>query len=55
MISKAAKHAVAVANASEEIKSLATEVIGTNEDDSVVKYIICRTNKVVFHGGGANI
>lgn len=36
---KEAKYSVAVANASEEIKSLATEIIGTNEDDSVVKYI----------------
>ena len=40
---KEARYSVAVANASEEIKSLATEIIGTNEDDSVIKYIAERT------------
>lgn len=40
---KEARHSVAVANASEEIKSLATEIIGSNENDSVVKYIAERT------------
>jgi Cof subfamily protein (haloacid dehalogenase superfamily) len=42
---KEAKHSVAVANASEEIKSLATEIIGTNESDSVVRYIAERTGR----------
>ena len=36
---KLAKTAVAVENATDEIKSHATTIIGTNEQDSVVKYI----------------
>lgn len=31
---------IAVANAKDELKALATEIIGTNENDSVVKYIL---------------
>jgi Cof subfamily protein (haloacid dehalogenase superfamily) len=42
---KMANRAVAVANASEEIKALATEIIGTNEEDSVVKYIAEKTGR----------
>jgi Cof subfamily protein (haloacid dehalogenase superfamily) len=34
-----AAHAVAVANAEEAVKRVATHIIGSNEDDSVVKYI----------------
>jgi hypothetical protein len=34
-----ASHAVAVANAREEVKRLATQVIGANEEDSVVAFI----------------
>jgi len=37
-----APHAVAVANASEEVKRHADEVIGPNEDDSVVRYVLGR-------------
>ncbi len=36
---KMAHRAVAVSNASYEIKKIATEVIGSNEQDSVIKYI----------------
>ena len=39
---KEAAHAIAVANAQEELKQHATEIIGTNEEDSVVKYLIER-------------
>lgn len=35
-----AHKSVAVSNASEEIKKIATEVIGSNEEDSVIKYIL---------------
>jgi 5-amino-6-(5-phospho-D-ribitylamino)uracil phosphatase len=34
-----ADRAIAVANAIDELKEIATEIIGENEDDSVVKYI----------------
>jgi Cof subfamily protein (haloacid dehalogenase superfamily) len=34
-----AAHAVAVANAEETVKRAATQIIGSNEEDSVVKYI----------------
>ncbi len=37
---KMAGRAIAVGNATDEIKSYADEVIGLNEDDSVVKYIM---------------
>lgn len=37
---KMAHKAVAVKNASDEIRHLASEVIGTNEQDSVIKYIL---------------
>jgi len=37
---KMAHKAVAVGNASDEIRHLANEVIGTNEEDSVIKYIL---------------
>jgi len=37
---KMARTAVAVGNAAEELKQHATEVIGTNEEDSVVRYIL---------------
>ncbi|MBN1700157.1 MAG: HAD family hydrolase [Spirochaetales bacterium] len=36
---KIAKNAIAVENAIDDIKQIATEVIGSNNDDSVVKYI----------------
>jgi hydroxymethylpyrimidine pyrophosphatase-like HAD family hydrolase len=36
---KAAAEAVAVKNATEELKRYATRIIGTNEEDSVVKFI----------------
>jgi hydroxymethylpyrimidine pyrophosphatase-like HAD family hydrolase len=36
---KMAHKAVAVSNASDEIRKIATQVIGTNEQDSVIKYI----------------
>jgi hypothetical protein len=36
---KKADRAIAVANAIDEVKELATEIIGANEEDSVVKYI----------------
>jgi Cof subfamily protein (haloacid dehalogenase superfamily) len=36
---KMAKTAIAVENATDEIKSYANKVIGTNQDDSVIKYI----------------
>ncbi len=36
---RAATHAVAVANARQEIKALAHETIGSNEDDSVVRWL----------------
>ena len=39
-----AGRAIAVANATDEIKSFATEVIGTNEDDSVIKFIANETS-----------
>lgn len=39
---KMAAKAVAVENATDEIKQYATEIIGTNEEDSVVKYIADR-------------
>ncbi len=39
---KFAARAVSVENAHPQIKKLATEVIGTNEEDSVVKYILKR-------------
>lgn len=34
------KHAIAVENATDHLKEYATEIIGSNETDSVVKYII---------------
>lgn len=37
---KAADYAIAVGNATPEIKSLADEIIGPNEEDSVVKYLL---------------
>ena len=37
-------NAVAVGNATDEIKQYATTIIGTNQDDSVVKYIARQTN-----------
>lgn len=37
---KIGNRSVAVENAKKELKSLATEVIGSNEEDSVVKYIL---------------
>lgn len=37
---KLAGKAIAVNNATQELKSYASEVIGSNEEDSVVKYII---------------
>ena len=37
---KMAHKAIAVKNASDEIRHLAHQVIGTNEDDSVIKYIL---------------
>ncbi|MBW8014825.1 MAG: Cof-type HAD-IIB family hydrolase [Planctomycetes bacterium] len=40
---KMAHKAVAVKNASDEIRHLANEVIGTNEQDSVIKYILKQT------------
>jgi Cof subfamily protein (haloacid dehalogenase superfamily) len=42
-----AAHAVAVANAEETVKRVATHIIGSNEEDSVVKYIDAhrRSNK----------
>jgi hydroxymethylpyrimidine pyrophosphatase-like HAD family hydrolase len=36
---KTASRSVAVANAEAELKNHATCVVGTNEEDSVVKYI----------------
>jgi hydroxymethylpyrimidine pyrophosphatase-like HAD family hydrolase len=36
---KIANHAIAVANANAELKRYATLVIGSNTEDSVVKYI----------------
>jgi len=41
---KMAARAVAVENASDEIKQYATEIIGPNEDDSVVKYVTGKEN-----------
>lgn len=35
-----AKHKIAVANGKEELKRIATEVIGSNNEDSVIKYIL---------------
>jgi hypothetical protein len=43
----AAAHAIAVANAREELKRHATEVIGSNEEDSVVRYILGQVNTTV--------
>ena len=40
---KTAPRAIAVQNATEQIKGLATETIGPNTDDSVVKFIIAET------------
>ncbi|MFX0548587.1 HAD family hydrolase [Hathewaya histolytica] len=37
---KIAKNSIAVLNAKDELKEYSTEIIGTNEDDSVVKYIL---------------
>ncbi len=37
---KLAKHKVAVGNAKPELKKYATEIIGTNEEDSVIEYIL---------------
>jgi 5-amino-6-(5-phospho-D-ribitylamino)uracil phosphatase len=37
---QAADRAIAVSNAINQLKEIATEIIGENEDDSVVKYII---------------
>jgi hydroxymethylpyrimidine pyrophosphatase-like HAD family hydrolase len=34
-----APRAIATANASEEIRTLATEIIGRNSEDSVVRYL----------------
>ncbi len=41
---RAAARAVAVANATDEIKQYAHHVIGSNEDDSVVKFILQESN-----------
>ncbi len=46
---KLAGTAVAVANAEEQVKAVATEIIGSNQDDSVVRYLLekhqhCRLN-----------
>ncbi len=43
MFGMGAKKAVAVSNSTEQIKTLADEIIGSNEDDSVVKYILADT------------
>ncbi len=40
---KMAGRGVTVANAEEEVKAIADEIIGSNEDDSVVKYILKQT------------
>ncbi len=40
-----AANSVAVGNATDEIKQHATTVIGTNQDDSVVKYIMQQTDR----------
>ncbi|MCG8500917.1 MAG: HAD hydrolase family protein [Firmicutes bacterium] len=42
-----AQHKVAVDNAKPVLKEYATEIIGTNEEDSVVKYIMdkCRWDR----------
>jgi len=37
---KLARHKIAVSNAKPELKKYATRIIGTNEEDSVVKYIM---------------
>lgn len=37
---KLAGRAIAVSNATDELKSYATGIIGSNEDDSVIKYIV---------------
>ena len=41
---KTAARAVAVANATDEIKQYANHVIGSNEEDSVVKFILGESN-----------
>ena len=35
-----ADRAIAVANATDELKALATQVIGPNDEDSVVRYLL---------------
>ena len=42
---KMAKTAVAVKNATDDIKKYATEIIGSNEEDSVVKYLVEKTKE----------
>ena len=44
---KIAGTGVAVANATEELKQYATSVIGTNEEDSVVRYLMRKFKKIV--------
>ena len=44
---KMADKAVAVSNASDQIRKLASEVIGSNEEDSVIKYILKDSNGFV--------
>jgi 5-amino-6-(5-phospho-D-ribitylamino)uracil phosphatase len=39
---KVADHAIAVSNAEDELKQLATEIIGPNDYDAVIKYILAR-------------
>jgi hypothetical protein len=41
---KLASRAIAPANAEDQVKAIATEIIGTNDDDSVVKYLLSRNN-----------
>ena len=45
---KIANHAIAVANADAELKSYATLEIGSNREDSVVKYIYHNWSKNMF-------
>jgi len=45
---QSAKRAIAVQNASDEIKSYATEIIGSNEEDSVIKYIEKDMNAQIY-------
>ena len=41
---KMAQRSVAVSNSSDQIRKIATETIGSNEEDSVIKYIMKREN-----------